>query len=133
MSDWDKFEDDTASSGMQKLLEEYTETKTIFDEAKEKVTTIEAKIVAEFNDDFGEQSKQIGSNIVTINRQERFDWDQDKLEALFNSGTVPEYVRKRLSVDKRSFQRLTETEQTPLLVALTRRPGPISVKVTRSS
>jgi len=133
MSDWDKFEDDTASSGMQKLLEEYAETKTIFDEAKEKVTTIEARIVAEFNDDFGEQSKQIGSNIVTINRQERFDWDQDKLEALFNSGTVPEYVRKRLSVDKRSFQRLTETEQTPLLVALTRRPGPISVKVTRSS
>ena len=133
MSDWDKFEDDTASSGMQKLLEEYTETKTIFDEAKEKVTTIEARIIAEFNDDFGEQSKQIGSNIVTINRQERFDWDQDKLEALFNSGTVPEYVRKRLSVDKRSFQRLTETEQTPLLVALTRRPGPISVKVTRSS
>ena len=133
MSDWDKFEDDTASSGMQKLLEEYAETKTIFDEAKEKVTTIEARIVAEFNDDFGEQSKQIGSSIVTINRQERFDWDQDKLEALFNSGTVPEYVRKRLSVDKRSFQRLTETEQTPLLVALTRRPGPISVKVTRSS
>ena len=133
MSDWDKFEDDTASSGMQKLLEEYAETKTIFDEAKEKVTTIEARIVAEFNDDFGEQSKQIGSNIVTINRQERFDWDQDKLEALFNSGTVPEYVRKRLSVDKRSFQRLTETEHTPLLVALTRRPGPISVKVTRSS
>lgn len=133
MSDWDKFEDDTASSGMQKLLEEYTETKTIFDEAKEKVSTIEAKIVAEFSDDFGEQSKQIGSKIVTINRQERFDWDQDKLEALFNSGTVPEYVRKRLSVDKRSFQRLTETEQTPLLVALTRRPGPISVKVTRSS
>ena len=133
MSDWDKFEDDTASSGMQKLLEEYAATKTIFDEAKEKMTTIEAKIVAEFNDDFGEQSKQIGSNIVTINRQERFDWDQDKLEALFNSGTVPEYVRKRLSVDKRSFQRLTETEQTPLLVALTRRPGPISVKVTRSS
>tara|TARA_B100000745_G_scaffold300348_1_gene253923 strand:+ start:26 stop:427 length:402 start_codon:yes stop_codon:yes gene_type:complete len=133
MSDWDKFEDDTASSGMQKLIEEYTETKTIFDEAKEKVTTIEAKIVAEFTDEFGEQSKQIGSNIVTINRQERFDWDQDKLEALFHSGTVPEYVRKRLSVDKRSFQRLTETEQTPLLVALTRKPGPVSVKVTRSS
>jgi len=133
MSDWDAFENDTATSGMQKLLEDYTETKVIFDESKEKMSTLEAGIIAEFGDDFGEQSKKIGTSIVTINRQERYDWDQKILEALFHSGAIPEYVRKRLTIDKRSFHKLTKAEQAPLLAALTRKPGPVSVKVTRSS
>jgi hypothetical protein len=96
------------------------------------MSTLEAGIIAEFNDDFGEQSKKIGSSIVTINRQERYVWDQRILEALFNSGLIPEYVRKRLTIDKRSFHKLTTAEQAPLLAALTRKPGPVSVKVTRS-
>lgn len=133
MSDWDKFEEDTASSGLLKLIEEFNETKSIFDKSKDKLSTLEAKIVAEFNEDFGEQSKKIGDSIVTINRQERYDWDQDILEKIFSSGSVPEYVKKRLTVEKRNFQKLTTTEQAPLLPALTRKPGPVSVKVTRSS
>lgn len=133
MSDWDKFEEQTASSGLLKLIDEFNETKATFDDSKDKLSTLEAKIVAEFNEDFGEQSKKIGDNIVTINRQERYDWDQNILEALFVSGSVPEYIKKRLTVEKRNFQKLTEAEQAPLLPALTRKPGPVSVKITRSS
>jgi len=133
MSDWEKFEEDTASSGVLTLIEQYSETKDTFDKSKELLSTLEAKIVAEFNEDFGEQSKKIGNSIVTINRQERYEWNQNKLEELFTSGEVPEYVRKRLTVEKRNFQRLTEAEQAPLIPALTRKPGPVSVKITRSS
>ncbi len=133
MSDWDKFEEQTASSGLLKLIDEFNETKATFDDSKDRLSTLEAKIVAEFNEDFGEQSKKIGENIVTINRQERYDWDQNILEALFVSGSVPEYIKKRLTVEKRNFQKLTEAEQAPLLPALTRKPGPVSVKITRSS
>ena len=84
-------------------------------------------------EEFGEQTRVYGKDVVTINRQERFHWDQDILEELFKSGKLPAHIKKRLTVEKRTFQKLTEAEQKELQPALTRKPGPISVKLTRSS
>jgi hypothetical protein len=40
MSDWDKFEEQTASSGLLKLIDEFNETKATFDDSKDRLSTL---------------------------------------------------------------------------------------------
>tara|TARA_Y100001970_G_scaffold145912_1_gene179140 strand:- start:15392 stop:15802 length:411 start_codon:yes stop_codon:yes gene_type:complete len=133
MSDWEQFESDTENAPISQKIEELKERKRKQEDNAKAIEKLEADLVAEFPEEFGEQTRVYGKDVVTINRQERFHWDQDILEELFKSGKLPAHIKKRLTVEKRTFQKLTETEQKELQPALTRKPGPISVKLTRSS
>jgi len=133
MSDWDKFEAENNLKPLLQMVEDLQTANQEQDNANQKVETLEAKLIAEFPEEFGEQSKAIGVNIVTINRQERFQWDQEVLENIFKKETLPIHVKRRLTVEKRTFQKLTEAEQKKVMPALTRKPGPVTVKITRSS
>ena len=132
MTDWDKFEAETANAPMSKIIDELKEQRRVRDDATKRVEQLEAKIVSEFPEEFGDQTKVYGNDVVTINRQERFNWDQDILDNIFKAKPLPDHVKRRLTVDKRTFQKLTETDQEVLAPALTRKPGPVSVKLTRS-
>ncbi len=132
MTDWDKFEAETANAPMSKIIDELKEQRRVRDDATKRVEQLEAKIVSEFPEEFGDQTKVYGDDVVTINRQERFNWDQDILDNIFKAKPLPDHVKRRLTVDKRTFQKLTETDQEVLAPALTRKPGPVSVKLTRS-
>ena len=132
MTDWDKFEAETANAPMSKIIDELKEQRRVRDDATKRVEQLEAKIVSEFPEEFGDQTKVYGDDVVTINRQERFNWDQDILYNIFKAKPLPDHVKRRLTVDKRTFQKLTETDQEVLAPALTRKPGPVSVKLTRS-
>lgn len=133
MSDWEQFESDSSNAPIQKCIEELKEKRRQQEALNDDISQLEAKLISEFPVEFGEQTKLYGKDVVTINRQERFHWDQEKLEKLYASGTLPTHVKRRLTVEKRAFQKLTPTEQDELMDALTRKPGPISVKLTRSS
>ena len=132
MTDWDKFEAETANAPMSKIIDELKEQRRVRDDATKRVEQLEAKIVSQFPEEFGDQTKVYGDDVVTINRQERFNWDQDILDNIFKAKPLPDHVKRRLTVDKRTFQKLTETDQEVLAPALTRKPGPVSVKLTRS-
>ena len=132
MTDWDKFEAETANAPMSKIIDELKEQRRVRDDATKRLEQLEAKIVSEFPEEFGDQTKVYGDDVVTINRQERFNWDQDILDNIFKAKPLPDHVKRRLTVDKRTFQKLTETDQEVLAPALTRKPGPVSVKLTRS-
>ena len=132
MTDWDKFEAETANAPMSKIIDELKEQRRVRDDATKRVEQLEAKIVSEFPEEFGDQTKVYGDDVVTINRQERFNWEQDILDTIFKAKPLPDHVKRRLTVDKRTFQKLTETDQEVLAPALTRKPGPVSVKLTRS-
>ena len=133
MSDWDKFEAENNLKPLLQMVEDLQTANQEQEQANTKVEKLEAKLIAEFSEEFGEQSKAIGVNIVTINRQERFQWDQDVLADIFKKETLPSHVKRRLTVEKRTFQKLTEAEQKKVMPALTRKPGPVTVKITRSS
>jgi len=133
MSDWDKFEAENNLKPLLQVVEDLQTANQEQEKANQKVETLEAKLIAEFPEEFGEQSKAIGVNIVTINRQERFQWDQDVLADIFKKEPLPVHVKRRLTVEKRTFQKLTEAEQKKVMPALTRKPGPVTVKITRSS
>ena len=132
MTDWDKFEADTANAPMSQIIDELKDQRRVLSDATKRVEQLEAKIISEFPEEFGDQTKVYGDDVVTINRQERYNWDQDKLDDIFKTQPLPDHVKRRLTVDKRTFQKLTETDQVVLAPALTRKPGPVSVKLTRS-
>ena len=121
---------------LQKLVKQRKESATIFnsqgrvDLAEKEIA--QERIISEFPEDFGEHSKIAGNKVITINRSERYEWNQDLLAKIYREEEIPTHIKRRLTVDKRVFQRLTTDEQAPLVPALTRKPGPVSIKVTRS-
>ena len=133
MSDWDKFEQQAKHKPMTEMIEALLDARRKKDEAEKLVEQFEAKLIAEFPEEFGEQSKQIGDNIVTVNRQERYNWNQEMLEGIFKKSPLPPHVKRSLTVEKRTYQKLTKAEQDLVEPALTIKPGPVSVKITRSS
>ena len=94
MSDWDKFEQQAKHKPMTETIEALLDARRKKDDAEKLVEQLEAKLIAEFPEEFGEQSKQIGDNIITVNRQERYNWNQEKLEEIFKSYDI--YQKKVL-------------------------------------
>ena len=132
MSDWDDYEAASESREISRKVEEYETLVTKRDELNDKISLIEKQIISEFPEDFGEHSKIAGNKVITINRSERYEWNQDLLAKIYREEEIPTHIKRRLTVDKRVFSRLTDEEQAPLVPALTRKPGPVSIKVTRS-
>ncbi len=132
MSDWDDYEAASESREISRKVEEYETLVTKRDELNDQISLIEKQIISEFPEDFGEHSKIAGNKVITINRSERYEWNQDLLAKIYREEEIPTHIKRRLTVDKRVFSRLTDEEQAPLVPALTRKPGPVSIKVTRS-
>ena len=132
MSDWDDYEAASESREISRKVEEYETLVMKRDELNDQISLIERQIISEFPEDFGEHSKIAGNKVITINRSERYEWNQDLLAKIYREEEIPTHIKRRLTVDKRVFTRLTAEEQAPLVPALTRKPGPVSIKVTRS-
>ena len=132
MSDWDMLSSGSESRETSRMIEDYENLVSQRDELDDKIKRIEKQIIADFPEDFGEHSRVVGNKVLTINRQERYTWNQDLLHKIYQDEEIPDHVKRRLTVDKRVFQRLDPDQQAPLLPALTRNPGPVSIKITRS-
>ena len=132
MSDWDMLSSGSESRETSRMIEDYENLVSQRDELDDKIKRIEKQIIADFPEDFGEHSRVVGNKVLTINRQERYTWNQDLLQKIYQDEEIPDHVKRRLTVDKRVFQRLDPEQQAPLLPALTRNPGPVSIKITRS-
>ena len=132
MSDWDMLSSGSESRETSRMIEEYENLVIQRSDLDEKIKRIEKQLISDFPEDFGEHSRVVGNKVLTINRQERYVWNQDLLSKIYQDEVIPDPVKRRLTVDKRVFQSLDEHEQAPLVPALTRNPGPVSIKITRS-
>lgn len=130
MDTWEDYENQTEAQGLARLAEEYGQLVNQIEKLAEKAEALKIKIEGEFPSDAGEFNKQAGSYMVTLNRQERWTWDKEILEAIFSSSpTLPDFVKRNYSIDKRKFKTLENEQQKELLPALTRKGGPVKITV----
>ena len=134
MSDWDT---DTHSnnSELSEICEEFRTLSERAENIKARMDVLADKILAEFAEAAGEQTMAVGNSMtVTVNEPERWTWDNDILTELFpTEDSIPAHVNKRMTVDKRKFQGLGDSEKKVLLPALTRKPGAAKITVTENS
>lgn len=132
MSDWDKFEAADAAKPQIELAEALILAKAKLEDAEGEYKRLCDEAISRVSEDFGEHLIETPDSIITVNRGCRYEWDQEILNKLFESGVrMPEFVKKHLAVDKRRFDRMSDEDRTPLLPALTRKPGVVTVKVTK--
>ena len=104
--------------------------KTELEKLSEEVKKLEGEIAYFFPQIAGEHKRRLDEVHVSVKRHERFEWDENKLAEIFDQREVPEYIRRRLSVDKRRFNRLSQDEQNLVKPALTRKLQSPKVEVT---
>ena len=130
MSDWDAYDsaDDTTLSGQAERFKHLQELK---EKCEDEMEGLKDKILESFSKEAGEQSLKTGSNLVTVRIQDRWEWDQDLMSDLYSEvDELPVHVSKRLTINKRKFNSLTDDEQKEVLPCLTRKQGTISIKIT---
>lgn len=135
MSDWDQFEEQEPAPLPTRPSDESLGAK--IEAAAVALAAAEAtykslceEAIAQVPEDFGDHVLVSGARHIIVSRPTRYEWDEKILDSLFGAGKTPEFVKRKFSVDKRRFDRLTEEDRAPLLPALTRKPGPVTVKVT---
>nr|MDT0250059.1 hypothetical protein [Endozoicomonas sp.] len=128
-----KNETPVASDRLQELMKEFKSTGGLIDSLKEKLDVIREEILDFFPKEPGkyEQVSQGGTHFLEVSISEKWTWDETKLAELTDEKELPYFVKRKLSVDKRKFERLEGMEKDVYLDALTRAPGVarISVKV----
>jgi len=71
---------------------------------------------------------------VKVKRRTQFRWDTAKLAEIFaQSNNLPNHVKTSLSVDRRTWERLSSAEQNELRPALNVIPQKSAVNINRSS
>ena len=134
MSDWDNFEAASAAAPKTALAEALLAAKARLEEAEGEYKRLCDEAISKVSDDFGDHVIDSPDAVITVSRGCRYEWDQEILTSLFASGVrMPDFVKKHLAVDKRRFDRMSEEDRAPLLPALTRKPGTVSVKVTKKN
>jgi len=132
MSDWNTYDkpDVAKRLRLEEQAAELLELQTQLEKIQEKITTISDEILTNFPEEAGEFSDSYGTMFVKVSRAERWTWDSDVLEGLVGAmPKTPECVTKKLSVDKRKFQKLPDPDRAALLPALERKPGPAKISV----
>lgn len=143
MSDWLKV---TEAAGMKaepgadaeaKRLEQiaqaaetYLSVSATIDTLQRTLEDLKAQLLAEFDEAAEEQHRTFGKYTVTVKRAERWTWDSDAVEAMVAGGTLPDFVKKTFTVDKRKFVKQDSVVRDAYLPALTRKPGPATLNVT---
>lgn len=70
---------------------------------------------------------------VTVKRAERLEWDSEVLSALYDGeADLPPHIKKKLSVDKKRYDRMTEEDRDALKSALTIKLSAPSIEVSRN-
>ena len=120
---------DISSDGKElaRELQEVTQQLEILVARKEK---IEDEIARWFPEEEGSHKKHFDEFSIEVSRTSRWLWDKDVLSDLFDDKPLPPHITRRLSVDKRKFQKLTTSEQDELIPALTKKLDKAKVKVT---
>jgi hypothetical protein len=130
MSDWDAYDgaDETTLQGQAERFAHLSNTKQKIEEEME---GLKDKILESFAQEPGEQSLKAGETLVTVKIQERWEWDQDLMIDLYSDrDELPHHVSKRLTINKRKFNTLTDDEQKEVLPCLTRKLGTTTINVT---
>lgn len=131
MSDWDDLERESEDP-LAYLAERLEQARKRLDEAEEEWETLSKQAIAQVSQDFGEHVLDAGQRLIKVKRAERYTWDHDLLATMFDEAEeLPEYVSRKLAVDKRKFDKLDDEEKFELLPALTRKPGPVTVAVEK--
>jgi hypothetical protein len=133
MSDWEKTVEVPPSRDLEVLVAQLIDAQARKAIADADVEGISAKMKALFPTGIGEFAADAGRYIVTLKRGDKYTWDTKKLEGLFISKTMPEYVKRRLSIDKRTYQRLDADEQDRLAEALTVEPGSVKIEIVEKT
>ena len=107
-------------------LQEVTQQLEILAARKEQ---IEDEIARWFPEVEGKHEKHFDGLTIEVSRTSRWLWDKDVLSDLFDNKPLPTHITRRLSVDKRKFQKLTKSEQDELIPALTKKLDKAKVKV----
>lgn len=131
MSDWNAYDQTVpADSDLGQAARRYQELaekkKAIEDEMS---ALAEERILPHFDEEPGERAILAGDRVVTCKRAEVYNWDQGALTEIFGESELPSYARRRITIDKRRFDRLEESERRALLPALTRKPGSPRIEV----
>ena len=130
METWEDFEKASEQGGLAKIAEDFKSVSKQIEDLEEKRDKLKNQIEAEFSQDMGEQNKQAGSYLITINRQERWSWDKEVLVEIYQSpDAMPDFIKKTYSIDRRKWKTLSDEEQGKLLPALTRKPGATKIVV----
>ena len=130
MSDWDAYDgaDETTLSGQAERYDHLIKTKQKIEDEME---GLKDKLIESLSKETGEQSLKAGKSLVTVKIQERWEWDQDLMFDLFSDrDELPAHVSKRLTINKRKFNSLTEEEQKEVLPCLTRKLGTTTINVS---
>jgi hypothetical protein len=113
----------TPAHPLDAAIDEFVEITNTLEGLKERKEVLAQQIAAHFPDEPGEYSEIVGKTEVKVKISEKWSWEQDVLEALFASTPLPDYIEQKLSVKRKDFDKLTDTERTALLPALTREPA----------
>jgi hypothetical protein len=133
MSDWDTYRVVDNRSPIAVAAEEYEMLSEQKARIEKRLEVLGDQLAAEFVEQPGEQILLVGkTRVITCTRSERWSWDTDTLEAVLAAApSLPPYVKRSLSVDKRKFEGLDDAEKKALLPALTRKPGKATIRVTQ--
>jgi predicted phage-related endonuclease len=131
MSDWDTYINISNRSDLERMAEEFLALSRELENTKDKLEKLSDGLSTEFSDESGEAVLVVGGKYAVIcNRTERWQWDTEILEEILEEHpSLPDHVKRSLSVDKRRFQQLDDAEQKALLPALTRKAGKAQIKV----
>ena len=88
METWEDFEQASEQGGIAKVAEEFKSVSKQIEDLEERRDKLKAMLEGEFSQDMGEQSKQAGSYLITLNRQERWSWDKDILVEIYKLSLI---------------------------------------------
>lgn len=90
------------------------------------------KLKEEFDQEFGDQERVFDGYVVRLSTGERWSWDQDQLrDILAQHPEYPDFVKEKLTVDRRLYERLSADVQATLKPALTRKFGQSKLTVEK--
>ncbi len=120
-----------ATDRLQELMKEFKSTNGLIESLKEKLDVIREEILDFFPKEPGqyEQVSQGGTHLLEVRISEKWSWDEEKLAHIVDEKELPYFMKRKLSVDKRKFERLDEPEKDAYLDALTRAPGVARISV----
>lgn len=106
------------------LVRALRDTREQIDALKRAAEEIEDNLEKLIPPDAGEYVLELddATELVGV-RPESWRWDTAKLDELFQVGEVPEFVKRKVSIDREAFEALSPADQAPLLPLLRRRAG----------
>ena len=113
----------TPAHPLDAVIDEFAKITTEMEGLKDRKEVLAQQIASHFPDEPGDYSEIVGMTEVKVKIAEKWSWEQDVLEHMFGGSALPDYIEQKLTVKRKDFEKLTDTERTALLPALTREPG----------